>query len=184
MYYYQPAYLPHHTCRAQPSGENIKLPHRQPLKECLPTQTMLCCAVQTVAFAWCRYGQMRERGELDANGNYQEGEGPQIASDNCYCARCQRLRKVGVYVDCCPVDQGFSDRTVPHPKTTSEGSNPGHIEQPKTGNSVKFRVWNRSERGDPIQNLDQNGQNVENWHVGVLNGQTCHNIGPEKPCCG
>jgi hypothetical protein len=41
---------------------------------------------------------MRDRGELDANGNYQEGEGPQIASDNCYCARCQRLRKVGVYI--------------------------------------------------------------------------------------
>jgi hypothetical protein len=59
---------------------------------------MLCCAD-----LFYRYGQMRERGELDANGNYQPAdEGPQIASDNCYCARCQRLRKVGVGVGCFP----------------------------------------------------------------------------------
>ena len=38
-------------------------------------------------------------------------------------------------------------------KTTSGGSNPGQIEQPRTGNLVKSRVWHRPERGDPIQNL-------------------------------
>jgi hypothetical protein len=43
---------------------------------------------------------MRERGELDSDGNFKPGRGPERPSENCYCARCQQLRRVSDFCVC------------------------------------------------------------------------------------